>query len=142
MKCLLEKAGSDFFGCLDTHVQNLGGISLVPLGIVFGVEPKFMFGFGIYRVVTAGPYFKGRASVGVALGSILGAPLEVCRGVTWKIDGGFGLGATFLKGIAATTAELLKTKNPDGDIELLEHLYPIWTPPTSTMPDNALCRGD
>lgn len=123
-------------------MDNLGGVSLTPLGLVFGAEPKLMFGVGIYRVVTAGPYAKGRFSVGIAMGSILGSPLAVCRGVTWKIDAGLGLGMTFMHGVTDKLTDYLKITNPEGEVELLEHMYPVWSPPTSTLPDTALCRGD
>jgi hypothetical protein len=119
---------------------SLGGVSIGPIGFVVGVEPKVMLGFGIADVLNGGFYGKLRGTFGIARGSVLGTPLVDCRGVTWKIEGGLGVGVNYT--VTAATLAALLGKTNTGEIEVAEAMVPIWSPPTSTTPDVPICRGD
>ncbi len=88
-------------------VNSIGGLSLGPSGVVFGLGVRALVGVGIPGLA-AGPYGKLSITVGVTNGSSIGASLARCRGATLDISGGIGA-AGYLSTESVT--ELIKKFN-------------------------------
>jgi hypothetical protein len=120
----------------ESILESLGGIALAPSGIVFAVETKMQFGIGI-PAAFAGPYAKLVVSLGVVIGSALGAPLARCVGGT--LDAYVGGGAGF--SLSTKAYEALKKLFPkEVKLELeVEELF-NFKHLSQTIPEVSLCR--
>lgn len=118
-------------------LDNLGGITLGPSGIVLGVAMRFQVGLGT-PALTAGPFASIVTSLGLTNGSSLGAPLARCKGATLDVELGGGAALT----LSNDVLPILKSVLPAGT----EFEYSIESRTTvlhraQVMPDVPLCQA-
>ncbi|GAB3141946.1 hypothetical protein GCM10027290_15500 [Micromonospora sonneratiae] len=79
------------FQVQDSLTNSITGISVGVNGLLFAYQARLHVGIGAFGFST-GLYVGLTASVGVTMGSALGAPLTVCRGATLNLFTDYGVG--------------------------------------------------
>jgi hypothetical protein len=133
-----SKALIPTFDVVEPLVPSIKGASVGANGIVFAWETRVLVGLGV-PLAMAGPYGKIVTSVGVSLGSGLGAPLARCRGATLKLDIGGGMGAQ----VSSVMSDFLKSilgKKAKFETEIAEMMNNVVNR-TVVAPDVPMCRG-
>jgi hypothetical protein len=123
------------FSVNNSILDSLSGITLGPSGVVLAAKFKMHFGLGMDGWV-AGPYATTTFSVGISKGSIMGSPLEDCRGATIGLWVGAGLGATVdltKWPIPFLPSSVTKFKT---ETEVNANVYTV----TKTVPDSKACQ--
>ncbi|RKN50874.1 hypothetical protein D7223_03765 [Micromonospora endolithica] len=80
-------------------VNSLTGVPVGVMGMLLEHRVKFTVGFSAL-VLSAGVYFELATRYGMTIGSALGAPYALCRGVGLGITARFGIGYTILEPVA------------------------------------------
>ncbi|MGW0433434.1 hypothetical protein ACWDV4_12975 [Micromonospora sp. NPDC003197] len=79
------------FQVKDSLTNSITGISVGVNGLLFAYQARMHVGIGAFGFST-GLYVGLTASVGVTIGSALGAPITVCRGATLNLFTDYGVG--------------------------------------------------
>ncbi|MFC7550682.1 hypothetical protein [Plantactinospora sp. GCM10030261] len=85
--------------------DSLTGIPVGVMGLLIEHSAKFTLGFNTF-VLKAGVFFELVTAYGATLGSALGAPLAVCRGVGLGVRGVYGIGYSILEPVVKLVNEL------------------------------------
>jgi hypothetical protein len=116
-------------------LDSIGGVTLGPSGIVFGMKFKLHFGLGMPGLV-AGPYVTFTFSIGFTKGSMLGSPLATCKNVTVGFWIGAGAGLTIdLEKFSSFLPDVLKKIKIEN-----EKSWNVYTL-EQTVPDVPLCKS-
>jgi hypothetical protein len=122
-------------------MDSLSGITLGVSGVVFTVRAKFQGGIGVYGFIV-GPYVTFTFSFGIGQGSVIGAALAECRGVTlglWTgVGAGFSLNPKKMAWLINKDSVLGKYLNIKLEEDILQ--FQIFNR-KSVQPDVPLCRG-
>ena len=125
------------FSVLQPMIDSVTGVTLGPAVIVVGSETRLFWGVGT-RAFSTGVYGKLAIGASISQGSLLGAALLLCRGVTLKIDAGYGIGTVAVSEVNELLSKLLG-KEIKTDIELIETMHPVVDGRTF-RPDTKVCR--
>ncbi|SCL16472.1 hypothetical protein GA0070616_1025 [Micromonospora nigra] len=80
-------------------LNSLTGVPVGVMGMVLEHRVRFTVGFNAL-VLTAGVYFELATRYGMTMGSALGAPYALCRGVGLGVTATFGIGYSILQPVA------------------------------------------
>ncbi len=89
-------------------LQSVNGLSVGVNGLVLGYQLKIIVGIGGWGFAV-GPYFSINAGIGVTNGSDLG--IVKCRGATFDMDLGYGIGYSIPQPVASAINFFLRALN-------------------------------
>jgi hypothetical protein len=90
--------------------DSIYGPSVGVSGIIVSYQAAFRVGLGAFGF-TAGLYFKFTMTVGLSVGSALGAPIELCRSAQVGIWAAYGVGYTIPAGLVKVINQFLSLLN-------------------------------
>ncbi len=126
---------------LSSILDNMTGIALGASGIIFGIKWKFQWGVGIPGFV-AGPYGTLTMVFSIGRGSVIGTPIADCKGATFDISAGAGLGLALDPSRIAWLAQIdsVFTKYVKAKVEEDIVKYTLVSI-KAVQPDVPICRG-
>lgn len=125
----------------ESLINSIHGVPVGVMRLVVEHQVKFNVGFNAF-VLQAGVYLKLTSKVGISMGSALGAPLAVCRGVGIGFDVVYGIGYSILAPVVREINRFLSLI----DVKPIKAKGGIESKPTSlwssqeTIPKVALCE--
>ncbi|MFI7078929.1 hypothetical protein ACIBO1_16680 [Micromonospora sp. NPDC049903] len=94
----------------ESLINSLRGVPVGVTGLLTEHRVRFDLGFSAF-VLKAGLFFEVSTAYGTTMGSALGAPLAVCRGVGIGIRASYGVGYTILAPVAKVINKFLRLLN-------------------------------
>jgi hypothetical protein len=122
---------------IEPYRSTIGGISIGTAGLVFGFEFRILGGLGT-KAFSSGLYGKLNMAAGYSRGSILGAPLALCAGISRKVSIGGGIGVQTLGGLLESLSK--KFKDLKAEWEVVEVMFPVIND-ESVYPNVPICGG-
>jgi hypothetical protein len=119
-------------------LDSLRGMNIGVSGIVLAAAAVASAGVGT-PILNAGPYVKHVFAVGLTKGSVLGAPLVVCKGASASYKLGVGVGLSITASDWDAIAKRFTTKWPLTIEPRAERLWTVWQK-TQTKPNVLACR--
>lgn len=128
------------FTTRNSILDSVTGVSVGVTGIIVSYQAAFRIGLGAFGF-TAGLYLKMTVTVGLTVGSALGAPLTLCRGAQLGIWADYGVGYRIPSGLVKAINAFLELINVspidrEGGIGTVENLFNR----SVVQPDVPLCR--
>ncbi|MFI7026322.1 hypothetical protein ACIBMZ_26765 [Micromonospora sp. NPDC049900] len=94
----------------ESLINSLRGVPVGVMGLLIEHRVRFDLGFSAF-VLKAGLFFEVSTAYGTTIGSALGAPLAVCRGVGIGVWASYGIGYTILAPVAKVINKFLRLLN-------------------------------
>ncbi|MDG4798204.1 hypothetical protein [Micromonospora sp. WMMD1082] len=94
----------------ESLINSLRGVPVGVMGLLIEHRVRFDVGFSAF-VLKAGLFFEVSTAYGTTIGSALGAPLAVCRGVGIGVRGSYGIGYTILAPVVNVINKFLNLIN-------------------------------
>jgi len=121
-------------------IDSISGISVGVNGVWLDYHAKFHVGLGALGFI-AGLYFELTLTLGMTIGSALGAPIALCRSAQLGLWASYGVGYTIPAGLAAVINTFLQLFNAkpipkEGGVGDTKNLYDKYV----VDPDVPICR--
>ncbi|MEG3636436.1 hypothetical protein [Micromonospora palythoicola] len=94
----------------ESLINSLSGVPVGVMGLLIEHQVRFDVGFSAF-VLKAGLFFEVSTAYGTTIGSALGAPLAVCRGVGLGVRASYGVGYTILAPVVNVINKFLSLVN-------------------------------
>ncbi|MCZ7422772.1 hypothetical protein O7605_25040 [Verrucosispora sp. WMMA2121] len=94
----------------ESLINSLSGVPVGVMGLLIEHQVRFDVGFSAF-VLKAGLFFEVSTAYGTTIGSALGAPLAVCRGVGLGVRASYGVGYTILAPVVNVINKFLSLIN-------------------------------
>ncbi|GIJ32706.1 hypothetical protein [Micromonospora sediminimaris] len=94
----------------ESLINSLTGVPVGVMGLLIEHQVRFDVGFSAF-VLKAGLFFEVSTAYGTTIGSALGAPLAVCRGVGIGVRASYGVGYTILAPVVNVINKFLSLIN-------------------------------
>ncbi|MGC5053396.1 hypothetical protein ACLQ2S_18285 [Micromonospora sp. DT48] len=94
----------------ESLINSLSGVPVGVMGLLIEHQVRFDVGFSAF-VLKAGLFFEVSTAYGTTIGSALGSPLAVCRGVGIGVRASYGIGYTILAPVVKVINKFLRLVN-------------------------------